>query len=150
KWRVVLSLDLRRARRQRQLQPIEGIGQNDLAAQPRGLLLVERRVDQVFLAVFHRRELAVPGLVHPHMAGGTGAGAAALRLDVEAPVADHLHGAPAVEPFELVRLTRLVGDEDLHYATPSFFCSLVLDVVYWNTILSVGLMWCLAACAISA
>src|SRR3569833_456523 len=83
------------------------------------------------------------------MTGGAGAGAAALGLDVEAPVADHLHGAPAHEPLKLVRLARLVGDDDLH-ATPSFFCSLVRDVVYCNTTLSSGLTIFLAACAISA
>src|SRR3569833_381652 len=141
---------LGRARRQRQRQPVQPVVEDDLAAQPRRLALVEGRVDQVFLAVLERRQLAVPGFIDPHMARRAGARAAALGLDVEAIVADHFHRPPAVEPFELVRLPRLVGADDLHYATPSFFCSLVLDVVYWNTILSAGLMWCLAACAISA
>ncbi len=35
-------------------------------------------------------------------------------------------------------------------ATPSFFCRLVEEVVYWNTIRSPGLATRLAACAISA
>ncbi len=36
------------------------------------------------------------------------------------------------------------------HATPSFFCRLVEDVVYWNTMRSPGLTMRLAACAISA
>src|SRR5262249_1534742 len=34
--------------------------------------------------------------------------------------------------------------------TPSFFCRLVDDVVYWNTIRALGSTTCFAACAISA
>src|SRR5690606_4357497 len=93
------------------------------------------------------------GIVHIDVAGGAAGGAAALGLDVEAPVADHFHGAPAVEPFELVYGAVLVGDVDFHrrpYAAPSFFCSFVELVVYWKTTRSPGETMALAACDMRA
>src|SRR5690606_23811293 len=104
---------LRRARRQRHLEPVEVVAQQNLAAQPRVLLPVGRGVEEVLLLMAWRPQLAEPVLVHIDVAGGARAGAAALCLDVEAPIPDHLHDAPAVEPFELVLCTLLVGDMDL-------------------------------------
>ena len=43
-----------------------------------------------------------------------------------------------------------VGEGKRRHATPSFFCRLVDEVVYWNTMRSPGLTMRLAACAISA
>src|SRR4051794_38489420 len=94
-------------------------------------------------------------LVHIDVAGGARAGAAALGLDVETPVADHLHYAPALEPFKLVLDALGICDEDLHRlldqpTTPSLRCSLVEEVVYWKTTRSSGEAIFLAACAMSA
>src|SRR5690606_9207320 len=75
-----------------------------------------RRVEQVFLVVARRRQPVEPRLVHIDVARGARTGAPALGLDVEAPVADHLHDAPAIEPFELVLFPRLVDDKNLHPA----------------------------------
>ena len=44
------------------------------------------------------------------MAGGAAQCAAAFGLDVEAPVANDLHDAPALEPFKLVHFANLVGN----------------------------------------
>ena len=72
------------------------------------------------------------------MAGGAGAGAAAFRRDVQPAIAQNLHHAPAVAAFQRVFFALAVNGDDLH-ATPSFFCRLDEEVVYWKRSFSFGL-----------
>src|SRR6187200_2596992 len=80
-----------------------------------------------------RHELADPLLTDPHMARSAGAGAAALGLDGNAPVSDHLHDSPALQGFEPVcrAVWHTHGDEH-DQATLSRRCSSDDEVVYWK------------------
>ena len=88
-----------------------------------------------------------------------GAGAAAFGGDGEAVIADDLHHPPAFHGLELMLAPLAVHKDDTHdqlrecrkrQATPSFFCRLVDDVVYWNVTFASGFAYLNAACAISA
>src|SRR5581483_4939558 len=84
------------------LEAVEFLRHDDLAAEPRALIDVEGAVEHLELLVAGRHELVEPLLCDPDMAGGASAGAAAFGLDGKAPVADHLHHAPAFERLEPV------------------------------------------------
>src|SRR5579885_2410150 len=86
--------------RELDLEPVELLRHDDLAAEPRALIDVEGAVEHLELLAGRGHELVEPLLGDPHMAGGAGAGAAAFGLDGKAPVADHLHHAPAFERLE--------------------------------------------------
>src|SRR6185312_2355018 len=103
----------------------------------------------VDLGVAARGQLFVPAVGHIDVAGGAGASPAAFGSDRQACVAQHLHHAPAVAAFDLVHLAFAVGSDDLH-ATPSFFCRLDDEVVYWKRSFSFGFTIWNAACDISA
>src|SRR3990172_4661583 len=68
------------------LEPVELLRHDDLAAQPRTLIDVEGPTQHSPLFAARRCELRPPFLPPPHRAGGAGARPAALGLDGKAPV----------------------------------------------------------------
>src|SRR6185437_235651 len=99
--------------RELDLQPVKLLRHDDLAAKPRALVDIERAVEHLELLRGRRRKLRQPIFCHPDMAGGAGASPAALRFDRKAPVADHLHDAPALKRLEAMRraVGHMHGDE---------------------------------------
>src|SRR5689334_9661262 len=82
------------------LETVERLGHDDLAAKPRALVDIERTVEHFELLIARRHQFRQPLLGNPDVAGRAGARSAALGFDGQAPVADHLHDAPAVEGLE--------------------------------------------------
>src|SRR5215469_2021007 len=83
------------------------------------------------------------------MTGRAGTGAATFGCYRQSCVAQDLHDTPVVTALEHVLFPVAVRREDFH-ATPSFFCRLEEDVVYWKRSFSFGRQIWNAACAISA
>ena len=83
------------------------------------------------------------------MAGGAGTRPAAFRRDVEPAIAQNLHHRPAIPAFQFMGLALAINSLNLQ-VTPSFFCRLEDEVVYWKRSFSFGLAMWKAACAISA
>lgn len=79
-------------------------------------------------------------------AGAAGTGPAAFGDDRKAVVADDLHHPPAFDGFKPMLEPILIHKNNTHslapdpvQATPSFFCRLVDEVVYWKVTLASGL-----------
>src|SRR5580700_4634814 len=136
-------------RRDSDRQPVEFGRAGELAGEARGRFDRERHVEHVDLGFAGRRQFLVPAFGDIDVAGRTRAGAAAFGGDVEAAVAQDFHHGPAVAAFQLVAFAVAVGCADLH-ATPSFFCRLDDEVVYWKRSFSFGRQIWNAACAASA
>src|SRR5262245_38735773 len=94
-------------RRKLDFEPVEFFRHDDLAAKPRALIDVEGAVEHLELFAARGAEFSHPILADPDMARGAGASAAALGLDRQAPIADHLHDAPAFE--RLKAMSRAIG-----------------------------------------
>src|SRR5690606_5296993 len=88
--------------------------------------------EHVLFLVAGRADHVEPVLVDIDMAGGAAHGPAAFGLDVEAPVADHFHDAPALEPFEFVVFTGLVCDMDNHGRVLNFRRRRASSAAWWN------------------
>src|SRR3569833_919962 len=110
----------------------------------------QRHVQHVDLGFARLRQLGVPAIGHIDVAGGAGAGAAAFRGDIQPAITQDFHHAPAVTAFQLVNFALAVGGDDLHQFTPSFFCRLDDEVVYWKRSFSLGRAMWNAACAMRA
>src|ERR1700722_1164665 len=136
-------------RRDRHSQSVELRRTGELTGEPRCRLDRERHVEHVDLGFAGRGEFVVPVLRHIDVTGGARAGAAAFRGNVEAAVAQDLHHRPAVAAFQFMRFAVAVRGVDLH-ATPSFFCRLEDDVVYWKRSFSFGRQIWKAACDANA
>ena len=120
------------------LNPVGGLAADDLARQPRIGFHRQRHVEHVHFAFGRRGKFIVPAVIHIDMAGGAGAGAAAFRRDVQPAIAQDFHHTPAVAAFQRVFLALTVNSDNLH-ETPSFFCRLDEEVVYWKRSFSFGL-----------
>src|SRR5215472_16518675 len=131
------------------LDPVELGRADELAGEPRVRLDADGHVEHVDLGFRALEEFLEPAVGHVDLAGRAGAGATALRCNVEARIAQDLHHRPAIAAFEFVHLAFAVGRDDLQ-ETPSFFCRLDDEVVYWKRSFSFGLQMWKAACAISA
>src|SRR4029078_9170773 len=90
-------------RRKVDLKPVELRRHDDLAAEPRALVDLKCAIEHLELFGRGRQELADPLLTDPHMARSAGAGAAALGLDGNAPVSDHLPASHALHGFASAR-----------------------------------------------
>ena len=122
------SASNRKARRRRvgkalgrklEFEPVKLRRHDDLAAQARALIDVKGAVQHLEFLMGGSRQFRQPFLVHPHMAGGAGAGAAAFGLDGEAPVADHLHDPPTLECLEAMGRSVRHTHDDEHVRPPS-------------------------------
>ena len=71
----------------------------------------KRLVESVLFLGGRRLQAFDPGLVHIDVAGRARAGAPASRLDGDAPVADHLHDAPAFERGKCMLAAMMIDDE---------------------------------------
>ena len=83
-------------------------------------------------------QLRQPCVVNIDVAGRAGARATALRGQGKIGVANDLHRGPIGTALDRVFFAFAVGDDQLHQATPNFFCRLVDDVVYWKRSFSSG------------
>ena len=71
----------------------------------------EGLVEPILFLGGRRMQALDPGLVDIDVAGRARAGAAAYRLELDAPVADHLHDAPAFERRQRMLAAVMIDDE---------------------------------------
>src|SRR5665647_3773116 len=117
-------------------QAVERLRHLDLAGKPRARLHLEGAIELFLLLGGRRSDNGAPGVVDIDHAGRAGAGAAALRHDAGHTVAQRgLHHGRADLGLDLMHGAVMldIGDGRHDQETPSFFCRLVDEVVYWNT-----------------
>jgi len=82
-----------------------------LTAKPGGRLDPEGFVQSIFLLGAAGMQTLDPRLIHIDMAARTGAGAAASRPQLNAPITNNLHDAPAIERRQSALLAVMVDDK---------------------------------------
>lgn len=69
-------------------------------------------VELIYFLIQRRKKLLCPFLFHIAMACAASGSAAALCLDVEAPITNDFHDAEAFQSFQSMALALLIGDVD--------------------------------------
>src|SRR6266702_3767634 len=110
------------ARRHFQPQSVERIGDLDLAAEPRGLVVMRAELQHVLLVLLLGRQALTPLGRHIDHAGGARAGAAAIGVDAGDQGADRaFHDRLAVGDVDQVLLAVGLLERDLRHPLPLGF-----------------------------